>query len=83
MHYYIIESTLLKSAVCIALCNKTSKKITIYYRQVLLFYFEKHQTVANTLNILTCKFEKYIRNMFPNEFRVGYIKYRQENKSVL
>lgn len=55
----------------------------MYCREVLLFYFEKHQTVAITVNILTCKFEKSIRNMFPNEFRVGYIKYRQENKSVL
>lgn len=55
----------------------------MYYRQVLLFYFQKHKTVAITLNILTCKFEKSIIIMFPNEFRVGYIKYRQENKSVL
>lgn len=55
----------------------------MYYKRVLLFYFEKHPTVAITLNILTCKFEKTIRNMFPNEFRVGYINYRQENKSLL
>lgn len=55
----------------------------MYYRQVILFYFEKDQTVAITLDILTCKFQKSIKIMFPNEFRVGYIKYRQENKSVL